>query len=82
MEITEDLERVYDKDVVRGADVARANGVKLSGFKKDIKKYLKTANNEDQWTYDYESYLLNISDGRFIEPVIWGREYYFGKWKF
>lgn len=50
-------------------------GVNLTRFKKDISKGL-SINDEDQWTFDYESYLSHISIGRFESPEEWAVDYY------
>jgi hypothetical protein len=48
----------------------------LTKFKKEISKLLETGNDEDQWTYDYESYLYSLASGYYSTPTEWGSEYY------
>ena len=66
--------------IARGTDIAWNNNINLTKFKKEISKRLTTNNNEDQWTYDYSSYLLVLSNGIFINPIEWGKEFYPGRW--
>ena len=73
-------EKEYEDELSNGRKVARKRGVSLTKFKIDIMKGLTTKNCEDQWTFDYESYLLTIARGKFQTPIDWGEGYYFERW--
>lgn len=83
MDITEyDLEqaqREFNNTLSKGILVARKNNMNLTKFKKEVKKGLQAINNEDQWTFDYESYLCCISE-LYQSPIAWAEEYYFDRW--
>ena len=79
----EDIEKAgteFEADLLKGREVAQNNGVNLTKFKTQIRLGLLTEINEDQWTFDYESYLAAISRGKFLQPIDWGEDYYFGRW--
>ena len=68
-------------NITKGAEIAKNNGINLTKFKQEINKGLTTVNDEDQWTYDYESYLLVLYRCEtFISPIEWGSEFYPGRW--
>jgi hypothetical protein len=56
----------------------------LSKFKRFVSQFLRTTNDEDQWTFDYESYALamhrsnrnNIN----LHPMNWAPEHFFDRW--
>ena len=57
----------------------------LSNFKRFIAQFLKTNNDEDQWTFDYESYclyLMSLKEQKYewIHPSSWAVEYYQERW--
>lgn len=76
----EEIKQEFDDKLSKGINVARTNNMSLSKFKKEIKKGLTTTNDEDQWTFDYESFLCAISNGVYESPTEWGKEYYFERW--
>ena len=76
----ESTEREHYATLDKGRKVARANDMNLTKFKNEIKQGLLTANNEDQWTFDYESYLGALSNGIYESPTEWAEQYYFGRW--
>ena len=77
----EAIEQEFNNDLSKGISVARANNMNLTRFKKEIGEGLLTENNEDQWTFDYESYLCGLSNGVVFEsPKEWAEQYYFGRW--
>lgn len=79
----EDIEKArvkFESELSKGIEVARNNGINLTKFKIEILKGLTSKNDEDQWTFDYESYLSAIARGNFQTPLEWGEEYYFERW--
>ena len=55
----------------------------LSAFKKFIQEFLLTTNNEDQWTWDYESYALSCRHCKrkdIMHPKYWAPEHYQERW--
>ena len=56
----------------------------LSKFKRFISQFLMTTNDEDQWTFDYDSYALAMhrthSEGIALHPMNWAPEYFFDRW--
>jgi len=81
--IYEDIEKQeqeFNDKLVKGIEIARENGVNLTKFKKHISEGLKTTNDEDQWTWDYECYLCSISRGRFESPKKWAVDFYQERW--
>lgn len=62
-----------------GIEIARLHRMNLSEFKKIINQNISTENDEDQWAFDYESYLLSISIG-YEDPVNWGKGFYQERW--
>ena len=53
----------------------------LSKFKAFVSTFLKTENDEDQWTFDYESFALaNYRAAKFYAPKEWAPEYYQERW--
>ena len=80
----EDIEKEVEQvnvDLLKGRKVARSRGMRLSIFKQEVSLGLLTDNNEDQWTFDYESYLLALSRGKYQSPTNWAKEYYQGRWR-
>jgi hypothetical protein len=77
----DEQEQKFNAEINRGLEVARQNNMNLSKFYKEIMQGLTTTNNEDQWTFDYESYLFAIANGIYVSPTYWGKDYYFGRWK-
>lgn len=65
--------------ICKGIHIARLHKMSLSKFKSIITPNISTKNDEDQWTFDYESYLLAISLG-YEDPLIWGFEFYRERW--
>jgi hypothetical protein len=79
----EDLDKAaqeFESDMIKGLEVAKANNMNLTKFKDEIKQGLLTANDEDQWTFDYESFLFSISNGIYEEPKEWAKEHYMDRW--
>lgn len=76
----EAIETLHNATLNKGIIVAKANNMNLSKFKTEINKGLLTTNDEDQWTFDYESYLGSISGGIYVTPTEWGEEYYMDRW--
>lgn len=73
-------EREFSAKMLKGTKVARANNMSLTKFKTEIEKGLLTTNDEDQWTFDYQSFLGAISNGIYESPTEWGKEYFNGRW--
>ena len=52
----------------------------LSNFKRFVSQFLLTENDEEQWTFDYQSYALSTYDakneGLAAHPMHWADEYY------
>jgi len=76
----EQAEQEFNADMLKGREVARANNMNLTKFKKEVMQGLLTTNDEDQWTFDYESYLGVLSNGIYKSPTSWAEDYYFGRW--
>lgn len=70
------MTKEYERDLIKGRKVAEQNGMKFSCFKNEISKDVDLDNDEDQWVFDYQSYLLSISTGNFDSPKNWAKEYY------
>jgi len=73
-------ERKFSAKMLKGTKVARANNMNLTKFKTEIEKGLLTTNDEDQWTFDYQSFLGAISNGIYESPTEWAEEYFNGRW--
>jgi len=73
-------EREFSAKMLKGTKVARANKMSLTKFKTEIEKGLLTTNDEDQWTFDYQSFLGAISNGIYENPTEWAEEYFDGRW--
>jgi hypothetical protein len=75
-----------DEDIFnKGIDIANRHLWGLTNFKRFIAQFLKTQNNEDQWTFDYESYcfslgMLKEEKYKWIHPSNWAVEYYQERW--
>ena len=76
----EKAEIAYNAYINKGREVAKENDMRLSKFKKEISLGLSTINNEDQWTFDYQSYLYELSNGIYESPTQWAERYYFSRW--
>ncbi|MCP4336255.1 MAG: hypothetical protein GY679_00170 [Mycoplasma sp.] len=77
----EDLEiaeREHYATLDKGREVARSNNMNLTKFKNEIKQWPLTTNSEDQWTFDYESFLGAISNGIYKTPTKWAEQCYYG----
>tara|TARA_R110000851_G_scaffold45570_1_gene111452 strand:+ start:284 stop:622 length:339 start_codon:yes stop_codon:yes gene_type:complete len=72
-------------NLIKGLEIANKNLWGLTNFKRFIEQFLKTQNNEDQWTFDYESYCCQLSSLKeekyeWIHPSNWAVEYYQERW--
>lgn len=76
----EKAECAHNAAINKGREVAKENDMHLSKFKKEISKGLSTTNNEDQWTFDYQSYLYELSNGIYESPTDWAERYYHERW--
>jgi hypothetical protein len=75
----EDVERErakFEIDLLKGRKIARKHKMTLTKFKKAAKAYLKKDLEEDMWTFDYESYLLELTRAGFKDPTEWVKDYY------
>ena len=58
----------------------------LSKFKRFVSQFLTTTNNEEQWTFDYESYALAMYRTKVmimqLHPMHWAPEYYQERWDY
>ena len=71
----------YDNELIEGIKLANKYLWGLSNFKRFISQYLKTENDEDQWTRDYESYCLCLFGAKkYIHPGGWAEDYYQERW--
>lgn len=78
----EDSALELERDICKGVKKI-SKKYPLSKFKEFVSKYLKTENNEDQWTFDYESYALHNASLRedYTEPLEeWTIDYYRDRW--
>lgn len=81
----EEFEEMYNEEHQHiNNQVKIAVGYKwgLSDFKSFISKFLKRENNEDQWTHDYESWVLTLNEGEYEHPRKWAEDYYNADWDF
>ena len=86
MEIDEeDIEKTgveIEQNLQKGIDIARKHNINLTKFKQEISKHLTTKNDEDQWTWDYQSYLEGLARITIFQaPVEWGKEFYHERWQ-
>jgi len=81
----EDIEKQsneFKNELQKGITIAKKNNINFSKFKQEIFKHLTSENNEDQWTFDYESYLVGIARSKIFQtPTEWGKEYYYERWQ-
>ncbi|MGK0447560.1 MAG: hypothetical protein ACJA2M_001337 [Polaribacter sp.] len=88
IEIQEMIDLIDKKEqdnLVKGLEIANKNLWGLTNFKRFISQFLKTQNDEDQWTFDYESYCCQLSGLKeqkyeWIHPSNWAVEYYQERW--
>lgn len=55
----------------------------LSKFKEFVSSFLTTTNDEDQWTFDYECYALDMGEEgerHSLHPKHWAPEFYQERW--
>ena len=56
----------------------------LNKFKRFVSQFLMTKNDEDQWTFDYESYALSMyrtkREELNLHPMHWAPDYFFDRW--
>lgn len=52
----------------------------LDNFKQFMTRFIKRDMDEDQWTFDYESYVLDLNEEKYEHPQIWAAEYYGNDW--
>lgn len=68
-------------------DLNLANCVKMSvdrgwgysSFKNFVSQFVLTENDEEQWQFDFESYVLS-SANKYEHPGTWGLDYYNNRW--
>ena len=75
----DEMEKHDESLLCQGIKIARLHRMNLSAFKKIISPNISTENDEDQWTFDYESFLQAIAFG-YEDPVIWGKGFYRERW--
>lgn len=75
----EKLQKQDDELIGKGIGIAKLNEMSLSKFKNIISKHISAENNEDQWTFDYESYLSQIVF-YYETPLQWGELFYNERW--
>lgn len=74
------------EEINKGVKLAVRSGWGLSNFKRFISQFLLTENNEDQWTFDFESYCLTLTSinpeklFQYTHPSNWAVEYYQDRW--
>lgn len=75
-----------DKKLIKGIEIANSFKWGLSNFKRFVSQFLKTGNDEDDWTFDYESYCLQLTGiyperlHRYVHPSNWAADYYQDRW--
>jgi uncharacterized short protein YbdD (DUF466 family) len=52
----------------------------FSNFKRFMSQFLKHTNNEDQWVFDYESYVEALNMEIYYHPAMWAKEYFRERW--
>jgi len=81
----EDIEKAgveIEQNLQKGIDIARKHNINLTKFKQEISKHLTTKNDEDQWTWDYQSYLEGLARSTIFQtPIEWGKEFYYERWQ-
>lgn len=82
----EEIEQIMkqgNENLVKGIEIANKYSWGLTNFKRFISQFLKTESDEDQWTWDFESYcgqLTGLKDYRWVHPMHWAVEYYQDRW--
>ncbi len=76
----EEIKKMMDFHMLIGGDMVRQNGMSFSLFKHEISNYLNDLPTEDDWVFDYQSYLLN-NTCNYISPEEWGEDYYEDRWE-
>lgn len=81
-----EINQIETDNLRHGIELANKYLWGLSNFKRFISQFLKTENDEDQWTFDYQSYCLWLTILkkdvflRLLHPSNWAVEYYQDRW--
>ena len=82
----EEINQIETDNLRYGIELANKYLWGLSNFKRFIAQFLKTENDEDQWTFDYESYCLYLTILKkdvflkYLHPSNWAVEFYQERW--
>jgi hypothetical protein len=83
IELTDQEIEKFDNELSEAVKAVSKN-YPLSNFKRFVSQYLLYTNDEDQWTFDYESYVLAIyrskCEGIKQHPMNWAPEHYAENW--
>jgi hypothetical protein len=86
-DLMEDMDyaaKQHEHNLCEGIKLVNKYKWNLSSFKRFVMQFLLTTNNEEQWTFDYESYALAMySEGKHglaLHPATWAREHYQERW--
>ncbi len=52
----------------------------IDNFKRFMSQFIKREMDEEQWTFDYESYVLDLNEEKYEHPQKWAAEYYGNDW--
>lgn len=55
-------------------------GWNFTNFKRFIVQFLKRDNDEDQWVFDYQSFVLTLKPDYYEHPSEWAQEYFGKDW--
>jgi len=80
------MSKELENKTIKGIQLANKFGWGLSNFKRFVSQFLKYKNNEDDWTYDYEVYCMQLTGinvdklHRYVHPLNWAANYYQDNW--
>lgn len=76
----EELRNKYENDWKKKHQLAIQCKWNFTNFKRFISQFLKRNNNEDQWVFDYESWVDTLKPDRYEHPSKWAKFYYEKDW--
>jgi hypothetical protein len=72
----EQIQKDHENKVIKGVKIATKNKITFKLFKEEVDLLIARHNTEDQWIFDYESFLCTLQEN--VKPSIynWAEEYY------
>ncbi len=70
----------FEKEFEEKRKIAVKYNWNFTNFKRFIGQFLKRQNNEDQWVFDYESWVLTLEENYYEHPSKWAEEYFGEDW--